>query len=926
MLVGRIAERAAIDALLDGARASQGGALVLRGEPGIGKTALLQDARNRAAGMRVVAARGVESESELPFASLHQLLRPVLDHLERLPAPQRAALRGALGLERGVAEERFLVSAACLSLLSEIAERRPVLCLVDDAHWLDSASADALLFAARRLDADRVAILFAAREGDIRGFEAADIPSLAVERLDDETSATLLSRVAGEAAEPVRLRLIEQARGNALALVELPSALSAAQLAGHDPLPDALPLTRHVESIFLERVHRLSDQTQFMLLLAAANDTEDAILFIQAAELLGADPWALDTAEQAGLVTSHGNRLEFRHPLVRSAVYEAAPSSRRREVHRALAEALEGDDDHADRRAWHLAASVLEPDEDAVRALEDAAERAEQRAGYMAAARAFARAAELSSDRRARGRRLVRAARAARIAGADDYAVVLVRQADPIVDDVLLEAELALAVGSAEHRRGRPMDGFPRLIEAAGKVAKHHPAQAVELLIWAFVVASIGGAPAARAEVGELARAIVATGGDDETVSVARAVVAAVDAREGDSTPGATDLEETFRYASSSNDAEHLYAFSLAAVYLGDDRRFAALVNRATSLARERGELGILAEALSMSAAQLHLAQRFDDAALMADEALRFARELGAPNVTAISLCLLGFGAAIRGDDDEARRRTDEVLEVAAAHGLRARATYAVYVLAMLALGRGRWTEALEHFGIVADPRPDVGDAFLARGALPDMIEAAVRAGRLDEARKALAQFEEWVPRSSLPWVRPRLSSCRALLADGEEATAHHEEALRLGADGGSFDLARIRLLYGEHLRRERRRNAARAQLRAALEGFERLRAEPWAERTRRELRASGETTRKRDPSTLDQLTPQELQISRFVAQGLANKEIAARLFISPRTVDHHLRNVFAKLGITSRLQLAGLPLGEPEPTSFNPPTVAAPA
>jgi DNA-binding CsgD family transcriptional regulator/tetratricopeptide (TPR) repeat protein len=925
MLVGRDAERAAIDALLDGARASRGGTLVLRGEPGIGKTALLEDARNRATGMRVLGARGVESESELPFASLHQLLRPVLNHLERLPAPQEAALRGALGLDRGEAEERFLVSAACLSLLSEIAERRPVLCLVDDAHWLDSASADALLFAARRLDADRVAILFAAREGDVRGFETGDVPSLVVAGLDDETSATLLSRVAREAVEPVRRRLIEQARGNALALVELPTALSAAQLAGHEPLPEALPLTRHLESIFLERVHRLTHEAQYMLLLAAANDTEDAILFIQAAEVLGADPWALDTAEHEGLVIAHGNRLQFRHPVVRSAVYEAASSSRRREVHRALAEALAGDDDHADRRAWHLAASVLEPDEDVVRALEDAAARAEQRAGYMAAARAFARAAELSSDRQARGRRLVRAARAARIAGADDYAVVLVRRADPLVDDVLLEAELALAVGSAECRRGRPMDGLPRLLEAAGKVAKRDPAKAVELLIWATGAASVGGDPAARAEVSRLAEEIVAAGGDDEAVSVAQALAAHARARDGDTSAGAARLEDAYAWAATSDDAQHVYMVSLAAIYLGDNQRFATLINRATSLARARGEFGILVEALSMSASQHHVAQRFDEAALAAGEALRFARELGAANATATPLGILAFAAAIRGDDDEARRQSGEMLELAAAHGLSARATYAVYVLGMVELGRGRWAEALEHFRVVADPRPDVGDAFLAKGAVPDIVEAALRAGHPGEAREALSAFEEWAPDSSYPWVQARLSSCRALLADGEEATAHHEEALRLGAEGGPFDLARIRLLYGEHLRRERRRNAARMQLRAALEGFERLRAEPWAERTRRELRASGETTRRRDPSTLDQLTPQELQISRFVAQGLANKEVAAQLFISPRTVDHHLRNVFAKLGITSRLQLAGLPLGKPEPTSFTPPTVSAP-
>ena len=402
----------------------------------------------------------------------------------------------------------------------------------------------------------------------------------------------------------------------------------------------------------------------------------------------------------------------------------------------------------------------------------------------------------------------------------------------------------------------------------------------------------------------------LSAGGDDELMSVARALAVFAQVRGGDTSADGAQLEEAFARASTFDDAQHVYAVSLAALFVGDNQRFATLINRATSLARARGELGILAEALSLSAAQHYLAQRFEEAAHVAREALRFARELGAANSASTPLGLLAFAAAIRGDDDEARQRSGEMLELAAAHGLPARATYAVYVLAMLELGRGRWTEALEHFRVVADPRPDVGDAFLAKGATPDAIEAAVRAGRLEEARAALAGFEEWAPDSGYTWVQPRLSGCRALLADGDEATAHFEEALRLGAGGGPFDLARLQLLYGEHLRRERRRTDARVQLRAAIEGFERLRAEPWAERARAELRASGETARKRDPSTVDQLTPQELQIARLVAEGLSNKEVATQLFLSPRTIEHHLRHVFAKLGVKSRTQLARLPLG----------------
>jgi DNA-binding CsgD family transcriptional regulator len=409
-------------------------------------------------------------------------------------------------------------------------------------------------------------------------------------------------------------------------------------------------------------------------------------------------------------------------------------------------------------------------------------------------------------------------------------------------------------------------------------------------------------------------------------VSVAQALAAYAQAREGDTSSGAAGLEEAFAWASTSDHAQHVYMVSVTALFLGDHQRFATLINRATSLARARGEFGILTEALSMSAAQHHLAQRFAEAALAAGEALQFARELGAANSTATPLGILAFAAAIHGDDDEARRRSGELLELAAAHGLSSRATYAAYVLAMVELGRGRWTEALEHFRVVADPRPDVGDAFLAKGALPDMIEAALRAGHSDEAREGLSAFEKWAPDSSYPWVQPRLSTCRALLTDGDEATAHYEDGLRLGADGGPFDLAHIQLLYGQHLRRERRRADARVQLRGALEAFERLHAEPWAERARAELRASGETARKRDPSTVDQLTPRELQIARFVAQGLSNKEVAAQVYLSPRTIDHHLRHVFSKLGITSRTQLARLPLGEGDDAGFGQLSVSAPA
>jgi DNA-binding CsgD family transcriptional regulator len=643
--------------------------------------------------------------------------------------------------------------------------------------------------------------------------------------------------------------------------------------------------------------------------VAAADDSEDAALVMRAAELMGGERHALDLAEQAGLISLHGNRFEFRHPLVRSAVYGAATSSERRDAHRALALGLEHDDSRADLRAWHLAASTIDPDEAVVRALEESAARAADRGAHMAAAKALARAAEFAADTDERGRLLALAARAARIAAADDFAVALANQADSLVDDPLLRAEIACAIGAAEVRRGRPLDGFPRLIDAARQVASLDLHKTVEVLIWANAAALETGNIAAVTEVSKAADKVVSLGGEDELLYVVQALAAFERALRGTMT-GADELEHAFVWASSNDDPELVYAVGVALALSGDDQRFAPLNDRAVSLARTCGNFGILAQALTIGAVRRAMQHRFDAAVLGAEESLQFARELGSTNFAAISLSILAYIAAIRGEDEEAQRQAGEAFEIATTHGLAPRAAFALYALAMLDLGRGRWDASLERLQGVVNPRGE-GHPLLAKWALPDLVEAAVRAGRTAEAHDALSAYEEWTAHAGPAWARARLASCHALLANGDEATARFEEALQIDPDERPFDFARMRLLYGEHLRRERRRTDSRVQLRAALEAFERLQAEPWAERARMELRASGETARKRDPTTIDQLTPQELQIARFVAEGLSNKEVAAQLFLSPRTIDHHLRHVFAKLGITSRTQLARLALGD---------------
>jgi ATP/maltotriose-dependent transcriptional regulator MalT len=912
VLYGRDPERARIGALLEAARASRSGVLVLRGEPGIGKSALLEDTRDRASDMHVLRSRGVESESDLPFAALHQLLRPALGHIDQLPPPQAGALAGALGLAEGSGEERFLVFAACLSLLSELAERRPVLCLVDDAHWLDTSSADALRFVARRLDAEGILIIFAAREGEAHAFEAADLPSLVLEGLDTEAAATLLARGAGVDAVPaVRSRLVEQTRGNALALLEVPSALTPAQLAGEEPLPEALPMTRQVESVFLERVRRLPEDAQRFLLVAAADDSENAGLVTRAAERLSVGPDALDTAEQAGLLLVRGLRLEFRHPLVRSAVYDVATSSERRAAHRALADVTADDEEQADRHAWHLAASVLDPDETVVLALEEAAARAETRGAYAASSRALERAAELSANGETRGPRLVGAARTAGMAGLHLHAAALANQALPLVTEPLQRAEIAQVLGVAEVQRGQPLTVVRSLTDAAKEIAPVDPAKALELLLYAMHAGSEGGNLAAHRDAAELASELTLSVDDDWSRCVAHLLVGCSAMVEGDSMRGAPVLEEALGLAFVTDDARLAYFASACALWIGDTDRTMALASRAVSLARMRGAIVILAGSLGVRASQLFLAQRFDEAVLAATEALKLATETGSENFELLGLAILAAVAAIRGDDDLARRRGEEVLERATARGLAVRAASARRALALIDLGRGRWSEALEQLDALSETPPGFSRPLVALMSAPDRLEAAVRAGRADKARLALEMFEEWATSSEAVWARPRLASCRAMATEGEVATGHFEEALRLLDDARPFDRARIHLIYGEHLRRERQRLEARTQLRAALEGFEALGAEPWAERARSELRASGETARKRDPSTLSQLTPQELQIARLVAQGLSNKEVAAQLFLSPRTIDSHLRNVFAKLGITSRIQLARLPLGE---------------
>ena len=909
MLYGRDAEREAIRVLLEDARASRSGVLVIRGEAGIGKTALLDDARDRASDMHILSARGVEAESELPFGALHQLIRPALAHVDALPEPQAAALRAALGLSEGSGEERFLVFAACLTLLSELAERRPVLCVIDDAHWFDSASADALRFVARRLDAEGVVMLFGVREGGSRTFEAPDLPSLVLGGLQPDAAAALLNRKTGvDAAASVRERLIEQTRGNALALVELPAALSEDQLAGVAPLPEVLPVPRELERVFLDRAQRLPAATQQLLLLAAADDSEDVGVVLRAAAVLGLSADAVDAAESEGLVSIQGRQVVFRHPLVRSAVYGAAVSTERRAAHGALAEALANDETNADRRVWHLSASALDGSADVALALEAAAERAEARNGNVAAAKALQRAAELTSDPTDRGRLLVRAAWNLSRAGRDEQATQCAAAAAPYAADPVQRAQLAEVNGLAAVRNGRPLDTIPLLTGAAHEVATIAPRTALELLWLARMIAYQGGDVPAHVEITKLAPSVVPPQGDEVAEQLSRALVGFAAMTSGDKEAGVKFLGAVVDWAEDADEAHHVLWGSFTAVWLGAADRFGELLDRAASIARATGQLGLLTDALGLRAAWLAVHHRFEEAAVAASEALELARGIGARNLELQPNTALAIIAAFQGRFDEVDERAEATRQLADARGLALRASTAVFALALSDMTAGRWSDAVDRLDSLLE-RDSAGIDPVVLRTIPDKLEAAVRAGRTEDAVRALELYDVRAGHLSDLAMTSRVAACRALLAEGDEADAHFEEALRLSDHVRPLDLARIQLLYGEYLRRDRRRTDSRVQLRAALAAFERLGAEPWAERARTELRASGETARKRDPSTLAQLTPQELQVARYVAEGLSNKEVAAKLFLSPRTIDAHLRNVFAKLGLTSRTQLARMEL-----------------
>jgi DNA-binding CsgD family transcriptional regulator len=906
VLYGRAPESARLDALFADAAAGRGAVVVVRGEPGVGKSALLSDASSRAAGAQVLWTQGIESESPLAFAALHRLLRPVLPYLGRLPAPQARALRGAFGEQEGSVADRFVVFVATLSLLSEAAAVRPIIAVVDDAQWLDAASAEALLFVARRLLADRVALVFGAREGDVRAFHGDGLPELVLGGLDAASAAALLTERAGApVSAEVCTALVVRTGGNPLALTELPTVLSIDQLAAKVRLPDPLPLTAGVERTFLDRARRLPAEAQTLLLVAAADGSGQITAVRRAAAALGADAQALEVAERSGLIRAMGSELRFRHPLVRSAIYGAATLIEQQRVHRVLAESFSGD---LDRRTWHLALATEGLDDGVAAGLDAVAGRAQRRGGHEAASAAWERAAELTTQAETRARRLQDAAMSAWLSGQTDRAHVLAEDARRDASDPVLRSDIDRLRARLEWNVGSAETGQAIVLRAAQEVAPFDGARALEMAMLGITLATFAAGPGLAVDPATFLPPLP----DDAPVRLrcCRALITGQQLLlQGRMRAAAQTLRWAFNlHQPQPGDVDLLANMGLAAMHLGDD----TVVHRNLTWLRDFARESAAVSVVVFAQARLPMADvpagRWDAASASAAEAVELARSAGLPSMTALPLAWQTLLAALRGSQDGA-----DVLEEL--ERLRARQPIGIVSVAVAdliewakgvaAAGTSDADQAVHHLGRLKHPA-------IRRLAALDRLEAASRAdGHAGQLRTWTGELEQFAHDTGAAWAAAIAAHGRALIAangDGPEphflkAMDEHSHASRPVAQ------ARTQLAFGEFLRRSGRRVDARAQLRAALDAFTEVGAQPWADRARQELRASGETARKRDPSTSLQLTPQEQQVASLVSRGHSNADVAAQLFLSRRTVEYHLSNAYQKLGVRSRGDLVRLAL-----------------
>jgi RNA polymerase sigma factor (sigma-70 family) len=905
-LIGRMRERGVLDRLLDTARSGRDAVLVVYGDPGVGKTALLEYAVEAGRDFRVVRTTGVEGETELDYAALQRLCSPMLDSVGHLPGPQRDALGVAFGVSAGHAPSPFLVGLAVLGLLSDAAEQQPLLCVVDDAQWLDGATAQALAFVARRLLAERIALAFGTR--DI-GSGLARFPQLHVEPLGRRDARALLESVlVARLDESVLERIIAETGGNPLALLELPRGLTPAQLAGGFGLPAALPLSTGIEQSFTRRLARLPSDARRLLLLAAAEPVGDPVLLWRAAERLGIPETAANALESEGLLVVEGG-VAFRHPLVRSAVYGAAEPSVRREVHRALADATDPQID-PDRRAWHRAQAASVPDEAVATELESSAERAQARGGFAAAAAFLERAATLTPAPVQRARRALLAAQTKFRAGALDDALALLSSTEIEALDELDRARHELLRAQIAFVSGRGSNAATLLLAAARRLTPLSPTLAHETYIEALSAAMFAGrlaAPGASAlDVAQAAKAAPRP----PTLGGPELLLDGLATRFTDGYEAAVPI---LRRAQNAFDVSGLavseqlrwkWLATVAAVHLWDDANWEAISEHHAQIARETGALVELRLALTQRVYAHLFAGELTAAASLVDE-IRAATEATGSKLAPYGEVGL---VALRGREREAVSLIDETRNDVTLRGEGIGLSILDWAESVLYNGLGRYEQARAAALRVAEHPHDLGTS---NWGMAELIEAAVRAGTPELAAGARSRLAAVAKASGTDWALGIAARSEALFAEGREADNLFVEAVdRLGRSHTAIDLARAHLLYGEWLRRQRRRVDARAHLRSAYDVFSEVGMEAFAERARVELEATGEHARRRTVDTLDQLTPQEAQISRLVAEGNTNREIAAQLFISPSTVEYHLRKVFGKLGVRSRTQLAGRVLG----------------
>ena len=896
-LRGRARECALLDDLVVAVRRGESRSLVLRGEAGIGKTALLEYLIASAPDLTIVRAAGVESEMELAYASLHQLCGPLLDRLGRLPAPQRQAMEIVFGISAGGAPDRFLVGLAALSLVAAVAEERPLLCVVDDAQWLDRTSGLTLAFVARRLLAEPIAIVFGAREP---GEELRHMPALEVQGLrEDDARALLASAVRIKLDEAVRDRIVAETRGNPLALLELPYGLTASQLSGGFGLLGAQALTGRIEENFVRRLELLSADGRRLLLVAAAEPVGDPMLLWRAAGRLGIGPGAAEAAEAEGLLAI-GGRVTFRHPLVRSAMYRSAAEEDRRAVHLALAEATDRETD-PDRRAWHLAAAAAGPDEEVALELERSADRAQARGGLAAAAAFGRRAVVLTKDPGRRAVRALAAAQASLQAGEFEAALGLAATAQAGPLDEFQHALVELLRAQVTFGAGDWTDAPPLLLKAARRLVSFDLDLARETYLTAWGAAGLAEDVAARDVMMQICRAVralppppgaprpldlmldgfallITEGNAAATPTLQRAVRAVA----------GIPVEDVLRWG-------WMNAGASAAVW--DYDGWLASCTRQVQVVRDAGALASLPIHLTYLGMAIVWTGDFAGAASLVAEIDSVAAVTGSrfPPYTLLRL------RALQGRDDEASAAIASAVEQFGGQGMTA--TRAYWAAAVLYNGLARYEEAA---AAAQRATTDALNHWIPTWVLPELVEAAARGGNAELARDALERLTKTTQPCGTEFALGIEARCRALLSDGTAAEDLYREAIeQLGRTRLRPEIARAHLLYGEWLRRENRRVDARGQLRTAHEMLVVIGMEAFAERARQELQATGEKVRKRTVETRDDLTAQERQIARLARDGLSNPEIGARLFLSPRTVEWHLRNVFTKLSIRSRRELA---------------------